>query len=174
MRNLTHNSIKTLLWGGFLIVGACCLWYFLCGNPLDELALIRRSQTVQGFIVDVWEEPPERREGKLNWSHGATYKYYLPDGREFTKSTDGSGRLKEELRPPLAQTYPVEVEYLPDAPTVSRIKGTGHDSFVEWFFYKVGLGIVLLALFTSPGIFLLRKGLRDFKRFRTVSTNTTQ
>jgi hypothetical protein len=167
--NEYSDSVKTLIWGVIWILGACWFWYYLAGNPLDELALIRRAQVAPGFIVDTWEDAESGDEGGTHWSHGATYTYRIPDGREFTQSAAiRSGRLKEEFQD-LQQPYPIEVEYLPDNPTVSRIKGDGCESIMGWLLRKIGLGSLLLALLASPGIALLRNGVRDIRRLRTFT-----
>ena len=168
-----RESVKSVAWGAIWIVGAFCFWLYLVGNPLDELALIQRGQTVPGFIVDTWEDAESGDEGGTQWFHAAVYKYRLPDGREFTRRTkDNSGRLKDEFRD-LKQPYPIQVEYLPDAPNISRIKGDGHDTIWGWLLYKVGLGTLLLALFLSPGIIMVRNTLRDSKRVRVAGKGTT-
>ena len=162
----SRESIKTILWGVAWIAGACGLWYWLAGNPLDELALIQRARIAPGAIVDTWEDVDEDDEGQDLWSHGATYTYRLPDGRELTQSTQNKpGRLRDEFVD-LQQPYPVEVEYLPEDPTISRIKGDGSDSLSEWLWRDVGLGGLLLAAFLLPGIGLLRNGVRDLRRSR--------
>ena len=159
-----RESIKTIFWGVALVAGACGFWYYLVGNPLNELALIQRARIVPGFIIDTWEDVKDDDQGRAHWYHGATYTYRLPDGREFTQSTrDSPGRLKDEFLD-LQQPYPVEVEYLSEDPAISRIKGDGSDSVSDWIWRKVGLGILLLALFLSPGIVLLRNGVRQLKR----------
>lgn len=149
--------MKTLLFGIAWVVGAYCFWLYLAGNPVDELALIRRAQVAPGFIVDTWEEPEDGDDGRTHWFHGATYTYRLPDGRKFTGSAHGSGRLN--LEPP----YPVEVEYLPDHPSVSRIRGSGSSSITDWLWRKIGLGSLLLALLVSPGVAMVRAGIREMR-----------
>ncbi len=44
----------------------------------------------------------------------------------------------------------IEVEYLPDNLTVSRINGTGSPTVTDWLWRKVGLGGLALTLFLSP------------------------
>lgn len=165
VKSKSWDSAKKVSLGMVCILGACLLWYLLVGNPLHELALIQRGQTVPGFVVDAWEDVEDRYGGQSHaWIHSVTYTYKLPDGREFTETADGSGRLKRGLSLP----YPIEVEYLPDKPTVSRIKGTGNDSIQSWLLRNVGLGGLLLALFCSFGISIVWKGVRDLRRCRTI------
>ena len=110
-------------------------FFFLFGGIVDgweEFRLIQGGKTAPGFIIDTWEEPIDTDAGATAWSHGATYTYRLPDGREFERTTYDSGRLKEEFRN-LVRPFPVEVEYLPDEPTISRIKGDGPSSILGIF-----------------------------------------
>lgn len=159
--------MKKLIWGTLWILGAVWFCYYSFGNPLDELALIRRAQIAPGSIIDTWEDVEDGDDGRAHWFHGATYTYRLPDGREFTKSkTSVSGRLKEKFQN-LQQPYPIEVEYLPDNPKVSRIKGDGNSSITDWLWRKVGLGGLLLILLASPGIILLRNGVLEIIKLRT-------
>jgi uncharacterized protein DUF3592 len=160
------SAASSALWSFLLLLGAFCFWHYLVGNPFDDLALIRRGHTVQGFIVDTWDEPQNGDEGGTQWLHGAIYKFRLPDGREFMQRTkDGSGRLKAEFRD-LVEPVPIEVEYLPDNPDVSRIKGEGSSNLFDWLWRKVGLSSLLLALFLAPGFAMLRSAVREFMEFR--------
>ena len=137
----------------------------MLGNPLHDLLLLRYGHTTQGFIIDTYEEPPDRREGKTDWTYEVTYKYSIPDGREFINETGiRSGKLPQELRPPLIQPYPVEVEYLPDEPHISRLKGSAPKSVTGWFLRKVVLGALVLILFLAVGIMLLRDALQQYRR----------
>ena len=162
------DAAKTCVWGLLWLLGACWFFYSVVGNPIDELTLILRAETAPGFVIDAWEDM-EAGDRVTHWTHAATYKYELPDGRQFTGHTrQKSGRLKDALRNPLAP-YPVEVEYLPHNPEVSRIKGDGSGSLIDFLWRKVGLGLVLLLVFASPGIMLLRKGFCDMKRANIAS-----
>ena len=165
-----RDAVKTLAGGILLTVGAFWLWYFLIGLPLDDLALIQRGKVVPGFIVDTWEdvEVESRREGGTTWSSAAIYEYRLPDGRDFKGVSKGSSRLKDELRY-LTEPLPIEVEYLPDNPNVSRIKGDGCQSVTEWLWRKVGLGGLFLLAFLAPGFIYLRDGVRAVMRMRTAT-----
>lgn len=169
-KDLKSGTIS-MLWGLVMLIGGFWFWHYLVGNPFDDLALIRRGHTVQGFIVNAWEDAESGDEGGTQWLHSAIYKYRLPDGREFTQRTkDKSGRLRTELRD-LAQPFPVEVEYLPDNPEVSRIKGDGSLHLFDWLWRKLGLGSLLLALFVAPGFKMLLSAVRDFMRYHRTSND---
>jgi hypothetical protein len=160
--NELRDAVKTTLWGVLFVVGGAWLWYILVGNPFHDLALICRGETVPGYITDTWEDAESGDEGGTLWFHGVEYDYTLPDGREFTQTSSGDGRLKDELRD-LRQPYPIEVEYLPDDPDVSRIKGNGSPTIFDWVWRKAGLGSLLLAMFVAPGISVMRDGIRKYR-----------
>ena len=169
MNKHLKSAASSTLWGIVALIVAFWYWHYLAGNPFDDLALIRRGHTAQGFIVDTWEDAVDGEEGQTHWYHGAIYKYRLPEGREFTQRTkDKSGRLETELRD-LAQPFPVEVEYLPDNPAVSRIKGEGSPNLFDWLWRKAVLGSLLLALFLAPGFTMLRSAVRDFMQYHRTS-----
>lgn len=149
------TSIKVRMAGAVWLVVWCLFLWHEAGNPLNELALIRHGSTVPGFITDTWEDADAGDQGGTHWYHGAAYTYRLPDGREFTAATHGNGRLREELQG-LEEPYAVEVEYLHNDPSVSRVKGGGCQTVTEWAWRKVGLGGLLLILLAAPGIAMLR------------------
>lgn len=149
-----------------MVVAAMWFWLHLVGNPIHELVLIQQGQSVLGSIVDTSEDVESGDEGGMHWTHAAIYTYRLPDGRKFTARTkDKSGRLKDQFRD-LKQPYPIEVEYLPHNPAVSRIKGDGCQSVFEWLWRTVGLGGLLLAVLLSPAYLVLWHAIRDIKRAR--------
>lgn len=160
--------MKGVLFGIIWIAGACWFVLFSTGNPLDELALIRRAQIAPGFIVDAWEDVADDDRGGAHWSHAVEYKYRLRDGREYTSYTlPRSGRLKDEFRD-MVKPKSIEVEFLPNNPSVSRIVGCGCQSVSEWLWRTVFLRGVFLVAFSSPGVIFLRIGLREMKESRTA------
>lgn len=164
IRKEHSGPLKTMICGVLFVLGGCWFWYHLVGNPLDELALIRRGQTVPGSIIEAWEDAEDGSAGGTKWYHRAVYEYRMPGGLEYKQHTkDLPGRLGGDLGE-LKQPYPIEVEYLPDNPALSRIKGNGCQSVGEWLWRKAGLGIFLLALFLSPGIAMFLRGARDLRK----------
>jgi hypothetical protein len=94
--NPFYVALRTIALGVVCVIVACWFWHYIVGNPLDDLALLKRGQTVPGSIIDTWEEVGDDDHGRAVWLHGAVYTYRLPDGREFTQRTkDRSGRLDE-------------------------------------------------------------------------------
>lgn len=158
-----HDPIKSMVWGCILTLLACAFVYYVAGNPLRELALILHGRTVSGFVIDAWEDAEETDYGKTIWDHRAIYTYRLPDGRSFKGTAEGSGRLKEEFQD-LTEPYPIEIEYLPDNPNISRVKGDGCATVTELLWRKIGLGGCILVGFCWIPVGLLWKGLKDLKR----------
>lgn len=98
--------------------------------------------------------------------YNVDYRFTLPDGREFRGNIKSRmGRLKEQFRN-LPSEIPVTVEYLVDDPTVNRLKGDGNETLQEWLWRRVGIGMLLLILFLSPGVAVIRDAFRAVKRRR--------
>ena len=174
MRNEKEKRQKgwgEIVWGVMFLVGGPWLLFMLSGSPLDELALIQSSKVTPGFIVDTWEDYDDADYGETLWHHGAIYEYRVPDGRDFKGVSKGSGRLKDEFAH-LTEPYPIEVEYLPDNPDISRIKGDGCQTVPEFLWRKIGLGTLLLLIFVGVGVYYLYSGLRGSARGGGSASNT--
>ena len=126
---------------------------------------MRHHETSPGFIVDTWEDFDVSDAGEHLWYHGGTYTYRLPDGQQFTQTISGSGRLKPEFRG-LSELYPIEVEYLADNPTVSRITGDGPDSIPSWLRTEVGYKGIFPLLLLGIGLYLLWKEVSELRQLR--------
>ncbi len=162
----TIHAVKTVAGSLLWCIIAIWFWTYLVGNPVHELLLILRGHTAPGFIVDTDQEAEMGDEGATQWVHSAKYTFRLPDGRVMTAATgDRGGRLRDELRD-LVNPVPVEVEYDPNDPSISRIKGDGNATVNEWLTRRVGLGGLLLAMFLAPGVFLFTSGIADWARGR--------
>jgi hypothetical protein len=135
------------------------------GIARQDFRLMRHHETCSGFIVDTWEDVDENEAGAEFWNYFVIYKYSIPDGREFTQSMSHSGRLKSEFRD-LLEPYPIEVEYLPDNPTVSRIKGDGPNSILSWLRSSVGYWAFFPLLLLAIGIYLLWKEVGELRELR--------
>jgi len=57
-----------------------------------------------------------------------------------------------------------EIEYLPNKPDISRIKGSGGQSITELLWRKVGLGGLFLVFLLSFGFYFVRHAIKEFKR----------
>ena len=65
---LSDSSIRTLICGTLYVLVALWFWYHVLGNPLDELALIRRAQIATGSLIDSFEEELEDGRGRVSLS----------------------------------------------------------------------------------------------------------
>ncbi len=149
-----RDAVITILLGMALIIGGVLFWYHIAGNPLDEIKLIQRAKVATCILVDAYDDEHEDDRGHIHLSNVGIYTFRLPDGREFkTLTRVPSGQLEEKL----------EVEYLPDNPSVNRIKGGGCQSVVEWLWRKIGVGGLVLLTCITPGFLVLRDGIRKFK-----------
>jgi hypothetical protein len=126
---IKSDRLKTVLLGLLLLAGGLWLWIYLLGNPINELALIRRGVTAKGFFTG----PNDSYD----------YEFRLPNGQ----MVEGKTGVIAYYMP----GYVIEVEYLPDNPAVNRIKGDGCSTVTEWIWSNVGL----LILFFSPGVGLI-------------------
>ncbi len=158
---LSANSsqIKTLFGGALWIVIAFAFWLSIAGNPIDELNLILNAETTNGFIVDGWDDVDDNGEGKSEWTHRYIYEFYTSPGQKYKGVEDGGGPLMIDFEEP----NPVDIEYLPDNPNVSRIKGSGCSSIWEWLWRKIGIGGIFLILIISPGFRLLKDGISEIR-----------
>ena len=149
--------MKTAAWGLVWTVGAVWFWLNLAVNPLDDLRLMLFAKTTHGQIVDTWEAAEDGDDGRLHFSSAVVYTFPLPNGREIKGVSKGSSRLPPEWAD-LKNPVPVEIEYVPSRPSISRLEGEGSQSFAGWL-WRTALSGFLLALFLSPGVKLLRDGL---------------
>ncbi len=157
-----YELIKGLAFGILAMVGACWFVLHYAGNPFQEIALIQRGETTTGNLVDSFEIETAGSHDRIGVCDRGVYSYRLSDGREFKTFTDvPTGQLKELEK----------VEYLPDNPAVSRIKGDGCQTITEFLWRKVGLGGILFVAFLSIGFTVIRKAINEFKRSKVPSSD---
>ena len=151
---IKNDRLKTVLLGLIFLAGGFHFWLWMVGNPFNDLALIRRGVTTRGVITDFQEEVEEVENagrGKLVNIRYATYTFQSADGRTITgHADDHRAALPDYLKS-------IEVEYLPDDPTVNRIKGASSNCLTisDWLLRKVGAGGILLVMFLAPGMVIL-------------------
>ena len=160
-----RDAIKTLIWGVICIAVGLLVWYNAAGNPLDELALIRRAKVAVGILSDTYEDQEGGNERHTYLYDRGIYSFQTPDGKQFLTSMDApSGELKMQ----------VEVEYLPDDPEVNRVRGEGNVTISSWLLVKVGVGTLFLCMLLAPGVLLIRNGIREIKQLRKALRSTRQ
>jgi len=161
---MKYKTYIKILAPGLIVTALACFWlYTTLIDAWQELTLMRNHETCFGYIIETWEDMTgEADDGRLIWEHGATYTYRLPDGREFTQYTRGHGRLKPEFQD-LSQPYPIEVEYLPDNPTISRVKGDGPNNITGWLRTEVGYWAFFPLILLAIGVYLLWKAVSELR-----------
>ena len=131
----------------------------------DQIQLMNRAVTTPGNIIALWEDIVDSYEGPTRFHHEATYAYRIDDGRVFEGIEAGSGRIRDDIRKqPLP--IPVEVEYLPDNPSVSRIKGSGATSFVG--ILRSG-SLIFAVIFLAMGGYALWVTIQGMRRTSNTS-----
>ena len=118
------------------------------------------GQIVQGFIIETWEDVEDSESGGNIWYYGLTYTYQLPDGRELEGKLNGDGKLKSEFK---NVPYPIEVTYLVDNPTVSRITKELPDSTLRLIRDQIFPYGFISAGFLFIGFYILWKLVREFR-----------
>jgi hypothetical protein len=127
-------------------------WFFffayIFATPIlesrHELALIRHARLTTGFLVESFEDSDDEHVFEVG-----IYEYRTAGDRQFKIAKRG-GEVEET----------VDVEYLPNAPEVSRVKGDGCQSIVEWVIRKIILGGIMLAVFVGGGVWCVWEGVR--------------
>jgi len=166
---MKHKTYIKILAPGLIITGLACYWFYTALNDAwQEFILMKSHETCSGYITETWEDMTgEADDGRLIWEWGVTYTYQLPDGREFTQYTRHQGRLKSEFLD-LQEPYPIEVEYLPSNPTLSRITGDGPNSVPGWLRTEVGYRAFYPLILLIIGAYLLQKAVRELKKHTSM------
>jgi hypothetical protein len=167
MKGARLEAIKTIAFGVVWCFGAIAIWLSAAGNPIDDLRLVLSARIAPGQVTDSSEDAEDRDDGGTAWYHAVAYTFRLPDGREVKSGSSGPGRLRPDFVE-LKQPVPTDVEYLPESPSVNRLKGSGSQTVTEWFLRKVGAGGLFLALLLWPGVRLIRDGTADFRTSRNT------
>ena len=144
---------KTTIWGIIAVLFGIGFAYWLADLPITGGVLIKWGKVTKGYITNTYQEYDRGESGS-----GALYSYeytYKVDKVTHKKKYNHLGELKRELMS-LDAPYPIEVEYLPIYPAISRIKGNGAQSLTEWFFREFCLGIIIYLVCIAPGYQLIK------------------
>lgn len=109
---------RALIFGVFWVLVSCVAWYYVGGDLFAQIGLSMNHRCAPGVIIDGDEELGENHV----WTSRVVYRYKIPDGRSITSSSVLDGRLP-------GLPFPVEVEFFPARPEISRIKGTSREEF---------------------------------------------
>jgi hypothetical protein len=122
----------------------------------NELAIINHAEVVRAELVEVGTSRDDPRTGDTGGALG-TYRYRMLNGQEGNISI--SGDTLNDI-PGYADSGIVEVEYLPENPSVKRVKGSGNTNLSDLRFWTVFKG-VLLSIFFLVSIAMTVSGIKN-------------
>jgi len=168
LKHIFVNEWKNVLLIIVLLGIGTAFLYSGIADSWDEYQLIQKGNIVDGFITSTWEDAEDADSGGLIWSHGATYTYQLPDGRNFDGTLYGEGRLKTEFLY-LSQPYPIEVTYLLDNPSVSRITNDLPDNVLGVLYKQIFPYWVFTFTFFILGFYVIWRVIRESRHLPALS-----
>lgn len=129
---------KTLAIGLIVPILFIIIWLWSSSGPFQELKLIISSDVVDGKIIDAVEgsdviELYEGRKSEQVFYYDYEYVYRISDNVLRHARGSEKGRLPDSLSSIDLPAH-VEVEYIPDDPSVSRVRGMKSNSttIFEW------------------------------------------
>lgn len=161
LRSQRKSALKTLLLGTIAIFIALQFSYWWIGDPFSDLLLLQSGVTTSGFITNTREDFESNESGPHS-SYDVVYTYEVNDNN-YEKKHHRSGSLKSEFQD-LKEPYPIEIEYLPKHPYISRIKGNGAQSLLEWLFRKLILSMFIYGAFLAPGVIVTKNGYEELRK----------
>jgi hypothetical protein len=106
----------------------------LFGNPWNELQLIQDGVSTTGSMVSFVDDLQEYDDGRrARIYYHVTYSYRAGDGHMYENVFDRS-----------EPSETAEIEFLPSDPNVSRIKGVGQDTLLEWLLARGVQGALVM------------------------------
>ena len=161
-RKLLFNLIKGCFWGTIAI--AVAIWFMSMMfkvNPFYEYLLMSEGVSVSGFITNTGEDIEEGERGQALYYYHYTYTFTTTNGKSVESSWSSKGRLREEFID-LVDPYPTTIVYLRDNPDINEIKENLSESMIEFILRKVALGLLLLTLFCSIGLLMIKGAIKDY------------
>lgn len=151
-------------------IGGILLWLFLYSSkPINDFQLITGCSTTDGQITKASEEVADvevadngRTSERDYYDYNYTFK--LPNGKIITSRGFEPGEVPvhfTDLNFPIR----VQVEYIADNPSISRIKGMESNitTIMEWIRYRIGLHAVIFLLLCLYSYKALSVGLSEYK-----------
>jgi len=153
-----NDATRSFVWNILLFAFGIFLLASLAGEPLDELALIRKAQLTEGVIYDADDISGEDEDGNYHEGWRADYSFKLRNGKQYRGSSYVAGDLpltlsKENL------PQPASIEYLPRKPSANRLQGSGVRSVSAWAKRHAWGGLFLLGIFAFSSYRVFTKGL---------------
>jgi hypothetical protein len=160
-RKLKFTLALGLFWGVVAVSAAFALVYSISGNPYHEYQLLTNGTTTEGFITDVTEDIEPMDAGGYTYYYNYAYTFKLPNGLPIHAYQELSGNSEQEM-PDLSEPYLTEIVYLTSNPNVNKLKATLLDSVWEIVWRKIGLGLLLLIMFSSIGFFIIFNAIKEY------------
>jgi hypothetical protein len=123
-----------------MIIAGSMIWFYI-SDHIDSLRLINRHIVTQGTIIEAKEDAEKGDDAITRFYWDVVYKFKTADGREVKDSQSDSGRVPDEL----FTDAEVQIEYFPESPTISRIKGFGIETLDQWLKHTWLLWFISLA-----------------------------
>jgi hypothetical protein len=147
-REYTNNM---LIWIGgiFLLAGIpiLCAGFWFAGDAANQKRLDKEGQPAQGIVLTkTTSTSSSSRSATSTTSYYITYRFKTSAGQVLR----GKSRVSRVTWDRLVEREPVDVQYLADAPEVSRISGADRDGFTALLFAGLGGMACLIGIAVFP------------------------
>lgn len=161
---LSNRDLKISFGNGLIIsiaaiIAAIALVYNIGGNPYHEYLLIKKGVTTIALITDISKDIEENDAGGNTYYYDYSFTFALPNGNKI-HSTQQLSRDKPQDTPEVPSA--IEIVYLSDRPEINKIKMTISKSTFEILWRKVGLGILLILIFSSIGFAIIKHSYKEY------------
>ena len=145
------ESSKSIFWGLIFVVVMFAFWYSLAGSPLDEYRFMQRGILINAEIGECTQDYADRDSGQGGAYQRCEYSYKV-SGNTYQGVSDFSQNVGEKT----------EIIYLPENPSVHREKLGAATGIFDFVFRKILVGAILLVMFVSGGIVIIKNGIKEF------------
>jgi len=159
--NILFKLIKSLFVGFAALFVAFYFVYSIGGNPYHEYLLMTKGTTTTGFITNTEEDITDDYNGSAHFNYYYHYIFNTANGRQLDSHGECDGRLPSELSD-LTEPYPTDVVYLENNPEINMVKNTLCKNVAEFLWRRVGMGTLLLLIFSSLGIVIIRNAINTY------------
>ena len=135
---------KNIFIGSFFVIVGFWIWLAMFGNPYHEILLVNRGQSAPIKIGECYTDVLEG-DGRSSVVEICSYGF-IANGQFL----EGSGQNINEGD---------EVKYLPEDPSVHRIKTEIADGYLDLIFCRLPGGFFVLVMFTFPGIAIINSAI---------------
>lgn len=146
--NRRWNAFKWIFIGGLWLTISLYYGIPIFRGYVDEFKLVGYGISTPPRIDECFQEFVEDEQGHAGYLETCAYTYEV-DGKIY-----GGGNeviFADDT-----------IIYLPDKPSIHRVKHAMGTSYADFFLRRVLLGAALFILFTSPGIMILKAGIVAF------------